>query len=52
MGPHVWNVVDYLVPPFATLGHGTQHVGNRIARFRAFFAMIGKTVLPNHPFES
>ena len=36
---------------FATLGHGTQHVGQGIARFRAFFAMKGKKLVPNHPFE-
>ena len=37
---HVCNIV-----------HGTPHVGQGNARFRAFFAMKCKKLVPNHPFE-
>ena len=33
------------------IGAWTQHVGQGIARFRAFFAMKGKKLVPNDPFE-
>ena len=37
---------------FGTLGHGTHHVGPGIACFRAFLAMKGNKLVPNHPFET
>ena len=37
---------------FSKVGHGTQLVGLGIARFRAFFGMKGKKLVPHHALET